>query len=122
MALTCTLPGLAAVIPGSLNNMSSKEKEAAIVFYLYRQKNPSTVGTVIPAATLLSQAKCFECAPSESMLQTFEVWVGRQAAADAGASFGTFSASGLLNEMKCLTCLSFHELRAIEIMLKCQLS
>ena len=122
MALTCTQPGLSAVIPGSLNNFSSKEKQAALVFYLYRQKNPATVGTVIPAATLLSQSKCFECAPSESLLQTFEVWIARQAAIDAGASFGTFSASGLKSELKCLLCASFHELRAIEIMLKCQLA
>lgn len=120
MALTCTLPGLDAVIPGSLNNFSSKEKQAALVFYLYRQKNPSI--TTLPVGTLMSQSKCLECAPSESLLQTFEVWIARQAAIDAGASFATFSASDLKSAMKCLLCLSFHELRAIEILLKCQLA
>jgi hypothetical protein len=102
--------------------MSSKEKQAALVLYLYRQKNTSTVGQTINAADLLNQAKCFECAPSESLLQTFEVWIARQAAIDAGASIGTFSGSALHSEMKCLMCLSFHELRAIEILLKCQLA
>ena len=121
MALTCSQPGLSAVIPGSLNNFSLLEKQAALVYYVYRQKNTSTTG-VIPASTLLSQAKCFECAPTEALLQTFEVWIARQAAIDAGASFSTFSAGSLRSDMKCLTCLSIHELRAIEVMLKCQLS
>jgi hypothetical protein len=119
MALTCTLPGLAAVIPGSLNNFSSKEKQAALVFYLFRRKNPDT--TTLNVTTLMSQSKCLECAPSESMLQTFEVWIAKQAATDAGASLGTFSASDLKAAMKCLLCLSFHELRAMEIFLRCQL-
>jgi len=122
VALTCSIPGLDAVIPGSLNNMSYKEKQAALVHYLYRQKNTSTVGQVIPAATLLNQARCFECAPSESLLQTFEVWIARQAAIDAGAAIGTFDSAAFKAANKCLDCLSFHELRAIEVLLKCQLA
>lgn len=120
MALTCTLPGLDAVIPGSLNNLSSKEKLCLLILYLYRQKNPSTVGQTIPADTLLSQAACLDCGVSESMLQTFEVWIQRQAAIDAGAAESTFDAAAALNRIQCLTCLPMHRLRAIEVMLRCQ--
>lgn len=122
MALTCDLPTLAAAVPGSLQDMSDREKQALLVLYLYRQKNPATTGQTIPAATLLSTAKCFECAPSDSQLASFEVWVQRQAAIDGGANVGAFSASAVRSEMKCLTCLSMHELKAIELLLRCQLS
>lgn len=122
MALTCTLPGLVAVVPGSLNNLSSKQKLGLRILYLYRQKNPATVGQDLPATTLLSQAACLECGVSESMLQAFEVWIQRQAAIDAGAALAGFDTAGALNITRCLQCFSMGEMRAIEVMLKCQLS
>jgi hypothetical protein len=121
MALTCTQPGLTSVVPGSLLELSQKQKQALLVLYLYREQNPSTVGEVVPAADLIEAAKCFACAPSESDLLAYEVWIQRQAAADAGASFGTFDAGTTMAELKCLTCLSLHQLRAIEILLRCGL-
>ncbi len=119
---SCTLSGFTTTVPGSLMKMSPKLKQALKVFYKYRQQNPSTVGQTIPAATLLSQSKCLECAPTDDQLDGYEVWISRQAAIDAGAAFGAFSASGVMAELKCLTCLSMHELKAIELLLNCQLS
>ncbi len=122
MALTCDLPTLAAAVPGSLMEMAPKLKQALLVLYLYRHKNPDTTGQTIPAATLLSSSKCLECAPGDDQLAGFEVWIERQAAIDGGANVGAFSASAVMSEMKCLTCLSMHELKAIELLLRCQLS
>lgn len=102
--------------------MAPKIKQALLVLYLYRQKNPATTGQTIPTATLLSQSKCIECAPSDDQLAGYEVWIGRQAAIDGGANVGAFSASAVMSEMKCLTCLSMHELKAIELLLRCQLA
>lgn len=121
MALTCSLPGLDSVLPGSLNNLSSKAKQALLVMYLYQQKNPSTANTPVPADVLLSQASCIACA-SESMLQSFAVWIQRQAAIDAGAAINSFVASTERGNANALVNLSFQQLRAIEIMLRCQLS
>lgn len=123
MAFTsCDLATINAAVPGSLQGLSDLETQAALVLYLYRQQNPSTVGQIIPASTLLSQAKCFDCGPSDAQLDAFEVWMVRQAAADAGAVLPAFNASSVRNEMQCLTCLSKHRLRAIELLLRCQLA
>lgn len=119
---TCDLPTLNAQVPGSIQNMSDLEMQALLVLYLYRQKNPATVGQTIDAAGLLSQAKCFDCGVSDGQLAAFEVWIQRQAAIDAGANVGSFSASAAKNELQCLTCLPMHRLKAIELLLRCQLS
>lgn len=121
-SLTCTLPGLVSAVPGSLNNMSSKEKEVQLIHYLYRQANPSTVGQNINAASLLASAACLECGVSESRLQSFAVWIQRQAAIDAGASIGTFDPAAAKSITCGLNCLSMHQLRAIEIYLRCLIS
>ena len=122
MALTCDLPTLNAAVPGSLQALTDLQTQALLVLYLYRQKNPATVGQTIDAAGLLNQAKCLDCGVTDSIQDAFEVWIQRQAAIDAGANFGTFSASGVLQEMSCFTCLSSHQLRAIELLLRCQLA
>jgi hypothetical protein len=122
MALTCSLGGLAASVPGSLQEMAPKVKQALLVLYLYRQKNPATSGQEIPAATLLSDARCFECAASDNTLDAFRVWTQRQAAIDGGANVGAFVAGDVMSQMKRLSMLSMHELRAIELLLRCQLS
>lgn len=123
MALTCNQPGLNLVLPGSVNNLSPKQKLALLVNYYYRQKNPSTVGQVIPADTLLSQAACFDCGVSESLLQSYEVVIQRQAAIDAGANeTNPWNPTNTLSTIQCLTCLPEHRLRAILVMLKCQVS
>lgn len=121
MPLTCTQAGLSAS-SGAVNQLTHHTKRALIVAYLYYQKNPGAAGTAIPASTLISQAAAFDGAPSDSMLESFEVLIHRQAAIDAGASLPAFSASTAVKAVACLKCLSDDQLRAIEIMLKCQLA
>jgi hypothetical protein len=119
---TCDLPTLNAAVPGSLQNLSDKQTQVLLVLYLYRQKNPSTVGQNVDAAALISQAKCFDCGVSDGQLAAFEVWIQRQAAIDAGAAEGAFSADGAMARTCGLNCLSMHRLKAIELLLRCQLS
>lgn len=102
--------------------MSDLEKQALLVLYLYRQKNPSTTGQTIDAAGLIASAKCFDCGVPDSTLAGYEVWIQRQSAIDGGANVGAFVAGDVRNEMKCLTCLPMHRLKAIELLLRCQLS
>ena len=102
--------------------MSDLELQALLVLYLYRQKNPATTGQTIPADTLLASAKCFDCGPSDHQLAAYEVWIQRQSAIDGGANVGSFVASDVRSEMKCLTCLPMHRLKAIELLLRCQVS
>jgi len=118
---TCDISALNAV-PGSLNQMSDLETLALIVLFLYRRQNPSTVGQQVPANTLLASAKCLECGTSEGQLLALEAWIERQAAIDAGAALPAFSASAARSEIRCLTCLTTHQLRAIEMFLRCSLS
>lgn len=122
MALTCTAPGLISAIPQSLNRLAPNQKKALEILYLYRQKNPSTGGQVVPADTLLSQAACFDCGPSDTLHQSFAVWIQRQIAGDNGFTLGTFATSTALSEVYPLSNLPMHRLRAIELMLRCQLS
>lgn len=121
MALTCDVT-LNAVVPGSLAGFDLNTTQAALVYYLWLQKNPANVGQTIPASTLLQQAACLDCGVSEDQLQGIEVWIQRQAAIDAGANVGAFDPAALRVAMQCLTCLPFHRLRAIEVMLRCQVS
>ena len=102
--------------------MSDLEKQALIILYMYREKNPATTGQTLAADALLAAAKCFDCGVSDSTLMGFEVWMQRQAAIDGGANVGSFSASAARSEMKCLTCLPMHRLKAIELYLRCLLS
>lgn len=118
----CDLPTLNAAVPGSLQNFSDLEKQALLVLYLYRQANPSTVGQTIPASTLISQAACLDCGVSDRQLAAFEVWIQRQAAIDAGAAEGAFDPAAAKQKVQCLTCLPMHRLKAIEIMLRCQVA
>jgi hypothetical protein len=119
---SCDLATINAAVPGSLQEMSDLEKQALLVLYLYRQKNPATSGQTIPADTLLASAKCLDCGVPDSTLKGFEVWMQRQAAIDGGANVGAFVAGDVRSEMKCLTCLPMHRLRAIELLLRCQVS
>ena len=119
---SCDISTLNAAVPGSLQNLSDKQTQALLVVYLYRQQNPSSVGTPIPADTLLAQAACFDCGVSDGQLLAFEVWLQRQAAKDAGAAEGTFDAAAALKIACGLTCLSMHRLKAIEMYLRCALS
>lgn len=121
MALTCDV-SLNSAVPGSLGQFSLNDTQAALVYYLWLHKNPANVGQVIPASTLLSQAACLDCGPSEDQLRGIEVWIERQAAIDAGANVGAFDPAALRVAIQCLTCLPYHRLRAIEILLRCQLS
>lgn len=121
MPLTCDLT-LNGVVPGSLGQFSLNDTQAALVYYLWLQKNPSKVGQVIPADQLLSQAACLDCGVAEDVLQGIEVWIQRQQAIDAGAAIGAFDPAALRVAIQCLTCLPFHRLRAIEVMLRCQVS
>lgn len=121
MALTCDVT-LNTVVPGSLAGADPIFTQAALVYYLWLQKNPSNVGQTLPADTLLSQAKCLDCGVSEDQLRGFEVWIQRQAAIDAGASIGSFDPAALSSAVKCLTCLPMHRLRAIEVLLRCQVA
>lgn len=119
---SCDLATINAAVPGALQGLSDLQTQALLVLFLYRQKNPATVGQTIDAASLISQAKCLSCGVTDAQRNAFEVWIARQAAIDGGANVGSFSASAMLSEMKCLTCLSMHELKAIELLLRCQLS
>jgi len=56
------------------------------------------------------------------MLDAMEVAIQRQAAIDAGAAMGTFNAGTALKEIVSLLNLSQSQLRAIEILLRCQLA
>ena len=119
---SCDILTINSQIPGSLQNMSDLETEAAIVTYLYRRQNPATVGQIVPVNTLRSSSVCLDCGVSENQRLAFEAWMERQAAIDAGANVGAFNASQLKFEMQCLTCLPMSSLRAMEILLRCQLS
>lgn len=125
MALTCTEPGLVAAIPQSLNRLTPIQKKALVILYLYRQKFPATSGQPVPGDALLKQAMCMECGVSSTLMDSFEVWIQRQVAADNGVTEGLFVTSTTATAMtmvKSLANLSMHQLRAIELMLRCQLS
>jgi hypothetical protein len=121
MALNCTASALNAVI-GPINQLSPLMKKALLVKYLWLQKNPANVGQVVPASALLAQAAQFDIAPSDSSLASMEVWIHRQAAIDAGAAIPAFSAGAEVKSVACFRCLAMDNLRAMEIMLKCQLA
>lgn len=119
-ALTCNQSTLTAAT-GCLSCLSKKEKQALLVLYLYRQKNPASAAAV-PVSTLLAQAACLACAPSDSSIDDMEVYIQRQAALDSGLVEPTFSASVAIKNVVGMKALSFKQLRAMEILLRCQLS
>lgn len=125
-ALTCNAQTL-SLASGAINQFTAHEKLALLVLYLYRQLNTGTVGQVVPAATLLKSASCLSCdgdqaGTNDSLLASFEVWIQRNAAIDAGAALSTFNANNARKEITPLANLSDHQLRAIEICLRAQLS
>ena len=118
--MTCTQASLNTA-SGLINQFSDKEKLALLILFLYRQKNPATVGQTLDASALNTAAACLDC-PSDGMLDSFEVAIQRQAAIDAGAAEPAFDAKSARAQVNCLVCLSEHELRAIEIGLRCSLA
>lgn len=127
MALTCTAQAL-SLATGGLRPLSKHELQAALVRYLYLQKNPSTADTVvIPAASLLASASCLSCTDARigrsKLMDMFQVWIQRQAAIDAGWSApATLDTNKLRASINGLANLSDEQLRAIEILLRCQLA
>jgi hypothetical protein len=109
---------------GQFNALTAHEKRAAMVLYLYHQKNPSLVASQVPAADLLNSAKCIACNASlinnGSMLDAFLVAIERQEAIDAGAAEPTATFNGVRALTIGLNALSDSQLRAIEIWLRCQ--
>lgn len=123
-ALTCNAQTL-SLAAGKVNQFTKKEKQALLILYLYRQLNPSSSG-VIPAADLLKTASCLACSTGrgafDSLLASFEVWIQRNAAIDAGFTSATFNANTARANITPLVNLDEHKLRAIEICLRAQLS
>ena len=119
--MTCTQASLTAVA-AAMYQLTARQKLALLVKYLYRQKNPSTVGQALSASTLLSSASCIDCGPSDSALDAMELAIQRQAAIDAGAAEAAFNAGSALKDIPGLQNLSMDQLRAIEINLRCQLA
>jgi len=123
-ALTCNAQAL-SLAAGKINQFTKKEKQALLILYLYRQLNPASTG-VIPAASLLSDASCLSCSTGrggfDELLDSFEVWIQRNAAIDAGLPGGTFNANTARAHITPLVNLDSHKLRAIEICLRAKLS
>lgn len=121
MPLVCTEQSLNTAM-SALRGLTPKQKQALLVQYLYREKNPGTVGQVVPGDALLAAAVCFRDCATLSDYQSMLIWIQRQEAIDAGAALGTFDAGGAARTICQLTCLSDKGLKAIEILLRCQLS
>ena len=127
MALTCTAAELIKST-GGLQQRTITTRLALLVRYLYLQKNPTTPSTtVIPAADLLKQAACFFCAggpfPNSAVLESMEIIIERQNAIDMGWSAPVqFNITEARASSNALANLSQSQLRAIEVMLRCQLS
>jgi|SRR5690348_329902 len=119
--MTCTQASLTAAA-GPFLQLTPLQRKALLVKYLYLQKNTGQVGKVVSGSSLLSSAACLDCGPSDTMLDAMEVAIQRQAAIDAGAAMGTFNAGTALKEIVSLLNLSQSQLRAIEILLRCQLA
>lgn len=123
-ALNCNANTL-SLASGMINQFTKKEKLALLILFLYRQLNPSSSG-VLPAASLLKTASCLACSTGrggfDNMLASFEVWIQRNAAIDAGHVPGTFNPNMVRTHITPLVNLSEHQLRAIEICLRAQLS
>lgn len=123
-ALTCNAQTL-SLAAGKINQFTKKEKQALLILYLYRQLNPASSG-VLPAATLISDASCLSCTTGrgafDELLNSFEVWIQRNAALDAGFAGGTFDANAARKNITPLMGLDTHKLRAIEICLRAKLS
>ncbi len=125
--LTCTANALSAN-SACLQRLSKQERLAALVYYLWVQKNPTTgVGTVAPADSLLAAAGCLDCGSSriaqDSLLDSFEVWIQRGQAISAGWTAGasTININALRRVINPLVNVSADSLRAIEISLRCSL-
>jgi hypothetical protein len=125
-ALSCN-PTTLSLATGGLQKLSALELEAAYVYFLWLQANPSNGPTVVaPAAALLKSAACMNCGNSspefnDITYMAFKVFIQRQRAIDSGwtAPAGTFNVSQLRAAINPLCNLAWAQLQAIEI---CQLA
>ena len=120
MALTCTETGLISVVPGSLRQLGLTKLRALYLMYLYHTKNPTQVATA-NVTNLLLTSNCFTCLTDTDLLALL-VWTQRQAAIDAGASEPAFNVGSELRKCTQMLTQSWHEMNAIEVQLRCQLS
>ena len=125
-ALSCN-PTTLSLATGGLQKLSALELQAAYVYFLWLQNNPTQGPTAVgPAQALLKTAACMNCGNSSPQwnditYMAYKVFIQRQRAIDSGwvPPAGTFNVSQLRAAINPLCNLAWAQLQAIEI---CQIA